>query len=254
MADTDTWKLTFSMVSMDFRFSDTLGFANPSSEVFVIRESCFLDGGMLGTDDQWRALADVMPDLPAPAGSRQNSSGDGQAQRRPGSARRGPCRLHPAALLGTLCCRTATFKSRRMTRRSTSMPASSGATLAASGGGLCRHRRALRLHVGWGAAWTAAQQGVALDSYRAQAQTNTAKAWLVEMGMAASATFNLKRFGEEHTGMLAESWVQKMEYVYALAADRPDGCAWGDSDLEGVSEPAAALELAHLGATTHGSA
>ena len=94
-----------------------------------------------------------------------------------------------------------------------------------------------------GGVWTAATNGVAFDSYRAEARTQEAKAWSAVWGFAASATFALGRHGPEDALLLCEYWVENMTYLFFFSRDEGIDFTFTDNFLASVPETPALQAL-----------
>lgn len=259
MNDPPPWKMRFKMEHMSFAFSDTIGFLRPEDEVFVIRESVCLGNGTVVADEEWASLEVVLQVLPDVA------SGGGTAHAAEGPRRRprldeGSVRDHPWLF--------DLFGMEERPRRPGNHDGESRSARAhdnddTDGGAFdievdqvmedlerrreeVRNPSSVRQHFGWsvrGGAWTAAHRGVAFDSYRAAALTRESKAWATEWGLPTTATFALSRYGDEAAAILAQFWVEKMDFLWTVCKPTATGFGFRAADLAAFEEPAAAVEL-----------
>lgn len=77
-----------------------------------------------------------------------------------------------------------------------------------------------------GGLWTAAHRGLAYDSIRGQAVTDTGKAFLKGCGLPQSATFSINAYGEHGASVLARYWVARCHFLLGLS--ERSSCAPGE--------------------------
>ena len=258
MADPPVWALHYMIEDMAFVYSDEEAFGNYDDRIFVVRESTLLGEGIIGTDQDWSPLQDVLRDLPAVLADMEQRDGAGARPRRPSDD---ALREHPW-LLELLTSRQgagSSGSSRRAHDHSEDHLHERDADevlfevdaetvledltlrreeIDRADDGVQHFALGVR-----GGAWTAAHKGVAFDSYRAEAKTREAKAWTATWSFAASATFSLARFGHEDALTLCEFWVDKMKYLFALSREGGPEFVFDDVLLDSFPEPLAAREL-----------
>lgn len=261
MEDPSLWAVEFQIISMEWRWSDSIGFGDSSDSISVIRESSFLGGGMLGADEMWRPLDAVLRELPQVSDShRRAEEGEHRRRHRPEDdmLRDNPWLLDvlSESAIGQGGGRHADDHGGAGAERSSEREATFEVDAGEVMEDLRRKREEVetgrgeeKRHFAWtvrGGAWTAARKGVSFDSYRAQAQSAEARQFAKDFGMATSATFALGRYGSDAAAVLADYWVDKMTWLYMLVEDS-GGAAPTVADIEAFPEPPAALELAAQG-------
>ena len=89
-----------------------------------------------------------------------------------------------------------------------------------------------------GGPWCMANHGVPYDTFRATWRTADARGFLHSYGFNQSASFALAKFGEPLARCLAQYWVLKLSYLFALwDANGRGKYAFSEADVGGFGEP-----------------
>jgi len=67
-----------------------------------------------------------------------------------------------------------------------------------------------------GGLWTHAHAGVAYDSFRALASVGRPQLFCANYNFAKSATFSIRKFGEDLCIALCKAWTHRMKFMYTL--------------------------------------
>lgn len=246
------WRFEYDWIPGAYTYSDDEVYVD-AAVVGVKSDVVFLEGTRLGTDSEWRPLADVLKSLPPVA------SAAGQAQ--PCTRRRAPTSDMLEAepwLLDYL-----DMSNRPQSQRPTSAAPRGSAepdndrqgdeadadvdrvfdeleSLRVATG---RHHVAPKANFSWdilGGLWTAANKKVSCDAFQAKACTKAATRLCKQYRMNTSARFSLTWYGEHACAILCEYWVAKMSHLYSVWEDA--GClpdfVFGSQAVDSFEEPA----------------
>ena len=258
-AGLDIWDHTFLLDGMDFEFSDDTGLVG-CSDIEVLANVATRPQNRIVGDGDFRSMDDMLASLPAPKGR----VGGGRGGEKREEATELPPWMTESSLLDFVRDEQKAVgekkvgggKARRRPPQHDSDDEEAAAdTSDAALQALWERRLDLEAdraafpeafnYVLRGGAWTAAHAGVAYDSYRAQAAGREAAHFCQQWALPKSATFSIRKFGEESCLQLCRYWCHRLAFWHQLwcAAGGEEAFAFQAEDVRFYEEPPEAAIL-----------